>query len=315
MPQQVPLTSPIKGVVRAVPREGQPQDTCWNALNCLPYDRYGRKRLSQRTGLAYQFTNAAAGFIQGMIEAPSIIYPPGTTGSTVGGLSSLPGFAVPSSPGVVGPIANPVPAYVGVLNEWAWTFSLGSSMSTTPSNSDWSVDDGGTTDAYIYGNGAGLVVMAYTPFGADPVNDLLVFFLQTSNLLTSESGSASGISVNVYITNDGDLSGDPTHPGITYLASWYAQQNSPFGTNSVSQSADVTITLTGSGASSKVAITKNSYSGTGGASQYVSDDVAPTSIGVTQMYFPNMNLGGMSVGAIENEVNCSGTVASHAFSD
>ena len=83
-PIQVPITSPIKGVVRASPREGQPEGTCWDALNVLPYDRYGRKRVAQRGGLLKQYTAQIGhnntdpspdGFVQGMIEAPVIVYP------------------------------------------------------------------------------------------------------------------------------------------------------------------------------------------------------------------------------------------------
>lgn len=39
-------------------REGQPPDTCWNALNVLPYDRYGRLRVAQRPGLVKLYPNA-----------------------------------------------------------------------------------------------------------------------------------------------------------------------------------------------------------------------------------------------------------------
>lgn len=49
--KQVPISSPVKGINRVVNREGQPPDTCWNALNVLPYDRYGRLRVAQRPGL------------------------------------------------------------------------------------------------------------------------------------------------------------------------------------------------------------------------------------------------------------------------
>jgi hypothetical protein len=83
-PIQVPITSPIKGVIRASAREQQPQDSCWSALNCTPYDRFGRKRVAQRGGLLKQYTTQIGhnsgdpspdGFVQGMIEAPVIVYP------------------------------------------------------------------------------------------------------------------------------------------------------------------------------------------------------------------------------------------------
>lgn len=41
---------PYKGVHRLLPRSEQPADTCWDALNVLPFDRYGRRRIAQRPG-------------------------------------------------------------------------------------------------------------------------------------------------------------------------------------------------------------------------------------------------------------------------
>lgn len=87
---QIPMLSPDKGVIRSVPREGQPPASCFDALNCVPYDRYGRKRLSQRGGLVRQNTvplNNSFTKIQGMIEAPLLSY--AQAESAIGTLASL----------------------------------------------------------------------------------------------------------------------------------------------------------------------------------------------------------------------------------
>jgi hypothetical protein len=78
MPKQtVPVTSPIKGINRVVNREGQPPDTCWDALNMLPFDRYGRHRVSQRPGTSKAFTTQMSGNtrVQGMLQVSDIVYP------------------------------------------------------------------------------------------------------------------------------------------------------------------------------------------------------------------------------------------------
>lgn len=47
---KVPLAFPLGGVNRNLPRSFQPPGTAWDALNVLPYDRYGRARGGQRPG-------------------------------------------------------------------------------------------------------------------------------------------------------------------------------------------------------------------------------------------------------------------------
>jgi hypothetical protein len=98
----VPIMSPDKGVVRSVPREGQPPASCFDALNVVPYDRYGRKRLSQRGGLTRQDTNPLNNFgtkIQGMIEAPLLSYAQAEV--TIGTLSQLSGSFSSTSFGTI----------------------------------------------------------------------------------------------------------------------------------------------------------------------------------------------------------------------
>lgn len=50
MPASFNLPLPLKGVNRFCSRSEQPPDTCWDALNILPFDRYGRRRIAQRAG-------------------------------------------------------------------------------------------------------------------------------------------------------------------------------------------------------------------------------------------------------------------------
>jgi hypothetical protein len=50
MPAQFDVPLPIKGVNRYFSRSQQPADTCWDALNMFPFDRYGRRRIAQRPG-------------------------------------------------------------------------------------------------------------------------------------------------------------------------------------------------------------------------------------------------------------------------
>lgn len=98
--RQVPITSPVKGVNTVVNREGQPPDTCWNALNMLPYDRYGRRRVSQRPGLTIPFVAFSTGtFIQNMLTVNNIVY--AGTASTApsfanGGIGGVPLFTSPA---------------------------------------------------------------------------------------------------------------------------------------------------------------------------------------------------------------------------
>lgn len=90
MPNQtIKVTSPVKGVNRVVPREGQPPDTCWDALNVMPYDRFGRHRVAQRSGLAKQYvTNLGSTFVQGLLPVNNITYS-GTFTSTGGASSTV----------------------------------------------------------------------------------------------------------------------------------------------------------------------------------------------------------------------------------
>ena len=51
--QKIKIPMPLKGVNRALGRESQPEGTCYDALNILPFDLQGRIRLSSRGGLGF----------------------------------------------------------------------------------------------------------------------------------------------------------------------------------------------------------------------------------------------------------------------
>lgn len=131
MPQQtLPIQSPIKGVVRAISREQQSPDTLWSATNILPYDRYGRRRLSQRGGLTKQFSAqlGSATFIQNMIEAPNIIYPPNPT--TVPGIT-IADIGIPfplTTPGTSGPYTVPNQGSYSISYGWVLNFQITGSL-------------------------------------------------------------------------------------------------------------------------------------------------------------------------------------------
>lgn len=190
--QQVPLMSPTKGVVRAVAREGQPPDTLWNATNALPYDRYGRKRLAQRGGLIRQFPSALdSSFIQGMIEAPNIIYPPNSFDIPVGSVDDLLNPFTFTAPGTTGPYTHSYPSYPAPT-EWVWDFTITYTQTATKTGDDpWGSDTEGT------------VVNMYCPVGAT-ATDVLIFQLSGGgNLGNISPGLAIALDCIVY-------SGDPS---------------------------------------------------------------------------------------------------------
>lgn len=162
--QKVPLMTPVKGVVRAVGRESQPPDTCWDARNVLPYDRYGRKRLAQRGGLLRQFPDTLNGhFVQGMIEAPNIIYPPNSFSIPVADLPAvLPGWPGPDIPiGTGGPIAYAGPSFsISLIWELTITLAAAGDVSIADLFNNWTYDRGAYATFHI-------------PFNANPASSLI----------------------------------------------------------------------------------------------------------------------------------------------
>lgn len=74
------IVSPLGGVNRVVARQGQPISTCWDALNVLPYDAFGRGRVGQRFGISKAWgLPLGSTLVQGMIGVNSISYSTGPT--------------------------------------------------------------------------------------------------------------------------------------------------------------------------------------------------------------------------------------------
>lgn len=82
----ISIGSPVKGVVRTISREQQAPDTCWDANNIVPYDRFGRLRVGQRTGMSKAFVNqiGSGSTVQGLLPVHTILY--GGSSSAVNGV-------------------------------------------------------------------------------------------------------------------------------------------------------------------------------------------------------------------------------------
>lgn len=83
MPQTLKISSPLKGVNRAFGREAQPPNTCFDALNVMPSDRYGRLRIAQRTGIGELATLSANNPIRLLHVASSVNTTLGTSTVTL----------------------------------------------------------------------------------------------------------------------------------------------------------------------------------------------------------------------------------------
>ncbi len=214
--QQVPLLTPIKGVVRAVSRESQPEGTCWDAQNVLPYDRYGRRRLAQRGGLLRQFSNQlSANWVQGMLEAPNIIYPPGTINMPVGSLAQL---GLPTTPSYTsqGPYTNSGTRPTVFLGPWQWDFQITVEGVETSLNGS-SVPVAALANFYTE-----------TTFGSP--NTSLIFLLSATILGATTVNPGCETGVDVYV-------GNPTLALPGALTSW-----SHFGTAAVTSTSSPTPT-------------------------------------------------------------------------
>lgn len=221
--QQVPLSSPIKGVVRAVNREGQPPDTLWDAQNCLPYDRYGRKRLAQRTGLAKEYPNQMSdNFVQGMIEAPNIIYPPGTLAQDIPIIQNLADPFTFMGPTNVGPLTGPMPTS-GATTLYEWDFTVNYSFQATPTlpDPDWS--DNGEVDVYFY-----------WPLGSGSNDDLILQITCSCLIGWNGGGTPNGVEANMHV-----ISGDAMNSGT--WSDVITESSAPvYGTSVASGSATFT---------------------------------------------------------------------------
>lgn len=227
--QQLPLVSPIKGVVRAVSREGQPPETCWDAQNCLPYDRYGRKRLAQRPGLAKEYpTQMSDNFVQGLLEAPSIIYPPGTIPANYGTPIAVPVVLTPEGPDTVPYIGPDIDTLPGGAT-WVWTFNWTPEVDLTYTAEDGSVGIAG----YITAS------WTFQPYFAGDDVDYIVLNLGTTIQMQQVSpGSFIQNSASVSATGPGgSVNATSTDAAIDYAAPC----------TSVTQTSLITITMTAAG--------------------------------------------------------------------
>lgn len=100
-PTKVPIVSPVKGVVRSVSAEQQPPETCPNALNVLPYDLLGRKRVAQRFGISEFTSTTQTGQIQGLLPIGYVVQPGAVIGDLypITGSDYSPAIATPIAPG------------------------------------------------------------------------------------------------------------------------------------------------------------------------------------------------------------------------
>jgi hypothetical protein len=76
--KMIEVVSPIKGDDKTSAREQQdPMGFVWDSVNVLPYDRFGRKRVAQRSGLSPLFQNSTSttSAVLGMLQVNQIVYP------------------------------------------------------------------------------------------------------------------------------------------------------------------------------------------------------------------------------------------------
>jgi hypothetical protein len=76
------LNSPSAGVIRSISREETVPNSCADALNVLPFDLLGRKRIASRFGTSIFTESGGTGAVQGMINFGFILPPGSFIGST-----------------------------------------------------------------------------------------------------------------------------------------------------------------------------------------------------------------------------------------
>ena len=134
--KEVKLLPPVGGVVRVNAREQQrvqpgqrgESPTCYDALNVLPYDSYGRARVAQRPGIQEWSTQVLGGGsnIQGLSAVNFIEYQPSGEG-TYPNITPGPENVTPLTigPGTIGGGIQPFNRFSGpVFSIFQCTFSL-----------------------------------------------------------------------------------------------------------------------------------------------------------------------------------------------
>jgi hypothetical protein len=139
-PILIPVVSPIRGVVRSCSAEQQPELTAPNALNVLPYDLLGRKRVGQRYGTAVFASTSQSTYVQGMLPIAYILPP----GQAVGDLPPYENFPLTSTDGstigagtaiinwnIIPPNQTPPNQYLYIAGTltWNWVVPDGSTIS------------------------------------------------------------------------------------------------------------------------------------------------------------------------------------------
>lgn len=280
--QLVPLVTPVKGVVRAVGRESQPPDTCWDAKNVLPYDRWGRLRVAQRGGLKREFPDPlAASFIQGMMEAPNIIYPPNDFNFTFGNLSDeLTGWPDPPdfNNGDYGPYPYNGPSF-GLSLSWSMVVTATLTVNVDNADPDWAANTCGGSCKYAIQIG-------------DLSTDYLIVIVGGDATLAGGSFAPGGINPSVTVGF-----GNPASPTIVANLSFSATP-----TSGTSESTSTTVTVT-------VANGRWTVTATGAAAPY--DAALP----VSQTNFPEPTVyrvhienppGGINVNDVSVNLNVTG---------
>jgi hypothetical protein len=218
-PLSIKVTSPVRGINRGVSREGQPPETCWDCLNVLPYDRYGRKRVAQRQGSVKLYnTKLGNSRIQGLLPVNNINYA-GSSASTI--VTPLNGWTVPSHVttstnnlafafNYVGSSPDTTPAYSSTLPEvgWVLTFNV---LYTTSTNSSPSlvinIDPSSTTS---FGSPNPRISLDFGFLSSTAASNLFVFssttsdFIQTTNAINAPPGST--IPCSLTWTSGGNIS-------------------------------------------------------------------------------------------------------------
>lgn len=193
---RIPIVSPLKGVIRAVNREGQPPESCWDAQNMVPYDRYGRKRVAQRGGALRQYStrighNSGDGFgwVQNLIEAPNIVYPGQEVFTPLS--DALPGWPGSfSTIGTFGPYTNADPPNVTLFFQWEFKFTIAPSGFNT-----------GTDDT----NYASEVDFYFPVIHGDPTKAVILSMF-------GGVGNINGAHPNLFASSSRLFYGDPMNP-------------------------------------------------------------------------------------------------------
>ena len=236
-PIRLPVPSPIRGIDRVTARETQSPDTCWDCLNVLPYDIWGKHRVGQRAGIAKQYsTNMGSTKVQGLLPINNITYAQtisSTANTPVNSFSHVPSTVSTSSNSISWP-AGYQPSGAGVIvnstitKPITMTFNLVLSGSTNSAAVDlyMALANGSTS----FGNVAA---------GNDPID---VLWQQTTAPAAYNEVDVNATANFTSTTTSGQL---PLNTNIPCAFSWDGAGNVVSMFNNVSTSA-VSYTSTGS---------------------------------------------------------------------